>query len=109
MKESSELPKRIQKILINGKSINKEWNENKLTYLVNECINIENNITNTINTYNTKTIKINYIENEEKIKEFPQIVKNIGNLIIGKEFKYRFRECPKDFDKNKKYEILGKK
>ena len=115
LKESSELPKRIQKILINGKSINKEWNENKLTYLVNECINIENNITkindinNTINTYNTKTIKINYIEDEEKIKEFPQIVKNIGNLIIGKEFKYRFRECPKDFDKNKKYEILGKK
>ena len=67
---SEKLPNKIKISLEKGKLIDKEWNNNKLNSLINDCINIENDI-NTIN-------KIN-----EKIKECKstniQIKFNLGN------------------------------
>jgi len=44
IKESEKLPNKIKILLEKGKTIDKEWNNNKLNFLINDCINIENNI-----------------------------------------------------------------
>ena len=44
IKKSEKLPNKIKKSIEKGKIINKEWNENNLSSLINDCINIENNI-----------------------------------------------------------------
>ena len=61
IKESNKLQNKIKIILDKGKNIDKNWNdENKLIYLINECINIENVIK-----------EINFsIENNKKIKKY---------------------------------------
>ena len=38
---SEKLPKRINYSLEKGKEINKDWNDNELSLLINNCINIE--------------------------------------------------------------------
>ena len=44
IKKSEKLPNKIKKSIEKGKIINKEWNENNLSSLINDCIIIENNI-----------------------------------------------------------------
>ena len=46
IKESEKLPDKIKKSIEKGKIIEKEWNQNdnNLSSLINDCINIENNI-----------------------------------------------------------------
>ena len=90
-KECVELPIKIKNTLIEGKIINKEWNEKNLNYLINGCINIEKNIetinqmNETINMHKSYHTKVNFIEDEQKIKEFCNIIKNIGKIITGKD------------------------
>ena len=43
-KISEELSNKIEKNLEKGKKLNEDWNENKLSLLINDCINIENNM-----------------------------------------------------------------
>ena len=70
IKESEKLPKIIKEsleTLEKGKIIDKDWNDNnKLNSLINDCIMIENIITdiNSINE-NIKKVKIN---NSKKIR-----------------------------------------
>ena len=58
IKESEKLPNKIKISLERGKNLDKEYKDDKLNLLINECINIENNITeikninNNINKYN---------------------------------------------------------
>ena len=40
IKESEKLPNKTKKLLEKGKTIDKEWNNNKLNSLINDCINI---------------------------------------------------------------------
>jgi len=58
-----------------GKTIEKEWNNNKLNSLINDCINIENNITK-INNINEKIKKCNFHQNI-KIKFFQKKKMNL--------------------------------
>ena len=58
IKESEKLPNKIKKSIEKGKIIDKEWNENNLSSLINDCINIENNIKE-INTINNNIKKSN--------------------------------------------------
>ena len=44
MKESEKLPDKFKISLEKGKKIDKEWDNNKLSLMVNDCINIENHI-----------------------------------------------------------------
>ena len=44
LRESEKLPNKIKNSLEKGKLIEKEWNDNNLNSLINDCINIENNI-----------------------------------------------------------------
>ena len=38
------MPKKIKKSIEKGKKISKDWEENNLCSLINDCVNIENNI-----------------------------------------------------------------
>ena len=51
IKQSEKLTKKIKKSIDKGKIIEKEWDDNNLSSLLNDCIKIENNI-NEINQIN---------------------------------------------------------
>jgi hypothetical protein len=44
IKESEKLPDKVKDSLEKGRIIQKEWNEDKLISLINDCINIEKSI-----------------------------------------------------------------
>jgi len=76
IKETKNLPNKIKLSLEKGNKIEKEYDDNKLSLFINNCINIENNIKE-LNTLKTKiekckelvNIKINFIEeNSEEVK-----------------------------------------
>ena len=92
--KNENLPNKIKKNLEKGKLLEKEWNNNKLNVLINECISIENNIQNIKEINNTiekclsnKTKVIFLPENNindflEKIRLFGQInIKNNNNKL----------------------------
>ena len=88
IKINEKLPNKIKKSIEKGKIIDKEWNENNLSSLINDCINIENNIKeiNIINIINdnikksdlNKDIKIVYNIKEEQINIMIDNIKNFG-------------------------------
>ena len=74
-----------------GKLIDKEWNDNNLNSLINDCIDIENNIKkikeiNKINENinklksNYNNIEIEYILEEDKINNLLEEIKNLGKI-----------------------------
>ena len=90
IKKSEKLPNKIKKSIEKGKIINKEWNENNLSSLINDCIIIENNIkeiniiNDNIKKYNSnKDIKIIYNIKEEQINNMIYKFKNFGNIITN--------------------------
>ena len=84
IKESQNLPNKIKISVENGKKIMKDWNENKLFYLINDCLNLENNIQD-INKIEkivekvnlNKSSKIEFSTNEDEIKKIIDSIKNI--------------------------------
>ena len=91
-KEGENLPKKVNKFLDKGKLIDKEWKDDNIKLMINDCINIENNIeyinkiNKAMNDYNSKKITIKFIpENENQINEFINSIKNFGNLSIINE------------------------
>ena len=93
IKECEKLPNKIKISLEKGKIIDENWTEeNKLNYLIDNCINIENNIRN-INTINetikkcnnSKKIKIIFIpEEESKINQFVETIRKFGYICEDK-------------------------
>ena len=89
IKESEKLPNIVKLSLERGKSIEEEWkDENKLSLLINDCINIENNIKNinrineNIIRYNCYKLKIKFEpENDEEINRFLETFKIFGKII----------------------------
>ena len=90
MKENEKIPNKIKKSIEKGKIIEKEkeWNENNLSSLINDCIIIENYI-NDINKINNnikksninKDNKIEYNIEEEEINNLINNIKNFGIII----------------------------
>ena len=88
IKDSERLPNKIKKSIEKGKIIEKEWNDNNLSSLINDCIIIENNI-NEINKINNnikksninKNNKIEYNINEKHINNLIDTIKNFGKII----------------------------
>ena len=66
VKESEKYPDKVNNSLEKGKNIDNEWNNNKLSLMINDCINIENNI-NDINKIN-ENIKKCYSNDKKEIK-----------------------------------------
>ena len=97
IKKCEKLPNQIKSSLEKGKSIDKDWeNEKKLNLIINNCINIENNI-NTINTIGEKlkmnnqspNLNVIFLPNQEK--ELNNFLENI--LHFGKVF---YNNCFED-------------
>ena len=112
LKISKSLPNKVNKLLEQGKLINKEWKDDNSIPLINECINIEQSIKNInkikkkIKKINSKNITINFTKKLEPDK-IENDIKDFG-YIIHKTAKYSFRECPINLEENKKYEVVGK-
>ena len=87
IKESEKLPNKIKKSIEKGKIIEKEWNDNNLSSLINDCIIIENNI-NDINKINDNIIKsdtnikskIEYNVEEKEINNLIDSIQNLGKI-----------------------------
>ena len=110
IKESEKLPNKTKILLQKGKKIDKEWNNNKLNLLINDCINIENNIKE-INNINEKIKKCNlnqqmkikfYPEEEDEINKFLEKIKSFGN-ISDTNYIYKFKKCPNNIKEERKY------
>ena len=114
IKEGEKLPNKVKISLEKGKSINNEWNDkNKLNSLINDCINIENNIRdiNAINDNITKCnlitdLEIKFSPENDGINKFLEKIKEFGKIYY---INFKFKECPKNIDEKRKYEIIGDK
>ena len=86
IKESIKLPYKIKKSIDKGKILEKDWNENNLISLINDCITIEN-IINEINNINyninksNNNIDIEFDIEEEQINNLINAIINFGNII----------------------------
>ena len=88
IEESIKLSNKIQKSLEKRKISDDDWNNNnKLSSLINDCINIENNIKtinyindNIKNSNNFKKIKIGFAPKD--INEFIQNIKKFGKIDV---------------------------
>ena len=91
IKESEKLPNKIKINLEKGKEItDNNNNNNNLNYIINDCINIENNINiiNNINYYiekSKKSYNIEIIFQNTKEKELKEIIKLFGKIEINKD------------------------
>jgi len=106
IKEIEKMPNKINSSLEKGKALQKDWKENNINSLINDCLNIENNIkeidkiNNGINKcYSNEKIKINidFKEKEinnflEKIKNFGEIITEEGNFNLYNDFKIGLKE-----------------
>ena len=112
IKESEKLPSVIKSSLEKSKIVENEWeNKNKLKYLINYCIIIENNINN-MKIINEKLEKAKLsadlevkFTSEEIINKFLEDILKFGNIYYNE--KYSFKNCPKDIDEKKQYIIEG--
>ena len=87
IKESEKLPNKIKLSLEKGKMLEKEYNNDKLVSLINDCINIENNVKNiNIIQENVKkcndltNIKIDFFPKEEGVNEILNVFKKFGQV-----------------------------
>ena len=111
IKNLENFPKKVNKHLEQGKKINKEWNKDKLSILLNNCVNIENNIkiiksmNKKIKKYKYKNINVKFSQNDIDLNKK---IGMFGNLNYYK-LKYEFRQCPLDIPENKSYIVLKRK
>ena len=96
--KTENLPNKIKKSLEKGKMCEKQWNDNNLNSLINDCINIENNIkkikeiNQNIEKYNSNNQKIKFFpEKEKEIKEFLEKIKIFGDVNIDNSFSFKFK------------------
>ena len=88
IEESIKLQIKIKKSLEKGELLDDDWNNiNKLSSLINDCINIEKNIKiityiniKIKNSKKFKNTKVNFTPKEESINEFIKSIKNLGNI-----------------------------
>ena len=89
IKEIEKLPKKIKLSLKIGENIEKKWDDNNLSLMLNNCINIEKNIKD-INKINASIEKFHSNDNKEIIfelddKKINDISEKIKNLELKKD------------------------
>ena len=137
--DSKKLPKKINESIEQGNLINNGWNENKyeLNFLINGCLNIENNLkeidimNESLKKYNNNNTEFKYNPEGElnylldKIKSFGNLNFDIKLPTITDKFnisqnplvitpndtytqqKVTMDPCPNGGNKNKIYHIIG--
>ena len=110
IKNSEKLPKKVKISLENGKLIDKEWKDNELNSMVNDCIDIEKNIqyvneiNNNINNFNSNNkMKIELFPKEDGINEFIEKVRTFGKISSV----FKFKKCPSNAKDCFKYTVSG--
>ena len=109
------MPNKIKKNLEKGNIKEDEWKDkNKLTFLINDCINIENNIkqidliNETIKKCNSKTdLNIIFNPDEKEIEEFLNHIKNFGNINCNENAPKELFGKPKENTQNKTNYLFG--
>ena len=102
IKESENLPYKINASLKNGKIIDKDWNDKQLNLMINNCINIESNIKDINNLlelfkkYNIKK-EIKFTPDEDELNNFEESIKAFGNIWINNYPPLCIREYNKGF------------
>ena len=96
-----------------GKLINEKWNDdNQLNFIINDCLDIENNIKiiqeirNAIENNNSLNIKINFNFSNEEINKLNNEIKNFGK--VGPSYYFKFKKCPNNISDERRFEITGK-
>ena len=113
IRDGEKLPNKIKISLEKGKKINENFENNEqLCLLINDCLNIENNITE-INNINQNLKKFNNY-NFLNIKFSPQNNEDINKLLVeiqnfGKIFydNLQFQKCPENINKDRTFMISG--
>ena len=86
IKEGENIPKKIKISLERAKIIEKDWDNNKLKLMINDCINIENYIEfindmkKNLKKSNSINYEIKFIPEDNGIEEFLIKIKNFGNI-----------------------------
>ena len=115
IQECEKLPNKTKLHLEKGRKLKKEWNKNKLTALINDCINIENNIKE-ITSINEKIKKFNsnlkteikFNLEEDEINYFLENIKVFGEIVVKKlKFEYKFKKCPNNIKEERKFIVTG--
>ena len=111
IRKGEKFPEKIKKSIEKGKSIENVLNNNKLISVINDCISIENNISDisTINETidkckNNNKIKINLYLNDEEVNNFSDKIKTMGNI----SSKIKFSNSKIEFDENLVSDWIGK-
>ena len=106
IKEFEKLPNKIKLSLENGKKIMKDWNENKLNCLINDCLNLEINIKdiNKIEKIVKKAIlnnssKFVFTPKEDEINKLIDSIKIFGK--INNQYNYFPSEILNNNEDNK--------
>ena len=95
IKESEKLYNKVKLSLENSKSLDKNYNDNnKITILINECINIENNIKgiekineNIKKCKNSDDLKLSIsLDKEDEINSFINKIKSFGKIYNSNSF-----------------------
>ena len=111
IKEIESIPNKIKTSLENIQLIKKDWEDkSKMKLLINNCINIENNITeiNRLEDKIKKSIELNNLEykfqfsDDRNVEEFINIIKELGKIYSEKEEqnKENFNEEEKEKEEN---------
>ena len=111
IKEIESIPNKIKTSLENIQLIKKDWEDkSKMKLLINNCINIENNITeiNKLEDKIKKSIELNNLEykfqfsDDKNAEEFINIIKELGKIYSEKEEqnKENFNEEEKEKEAN---------
>ena len=119
--ESEKLPKEISISIEKAKKINNDWDdENKLSSLINICLDLEsqfeeiNKLNNNINIYSQIPSAIKFYPGQNKIDLFLENIKSFGNIICDDKFSDK-NKINIDEKENKKlldedgFEIIGLK
>ena len=112
IKEWEKLPLKINLSLEIGKKLNDQWNNNKLNYIINNCLNIENNIRDiniieeNLEKLDKKKFELIFEPKEREINKFLETIENFGKISLKKNF-FQFIECPKNIKKERKYKVSG--
>ena len=113
IKEGENLPNKIKISIEESELLDKEYNENKLSLFINNCLNIENNIKK-INDIKESIKKCNesmdikisfYPEDKNKINEFLDMIKIFGK--INKNNNKLYHSIILDNDLNKANTIIN--
>ena len=109
LKENEKLPNKIKISLERSKALDNEWNDdNQLSKLINDSIDIENNIKNidiinqsVININNENNTNIRFIpEEDDKVNLLLDTIKMFGQ-ISNTNNNFKFKKCPINIQENR--------